>query len=97
MSASPPPGYRTQSEDTSYEVEQMLFERWRSMDPAEKAALVGAASVALQDLTMAGLEQRLPEASRRELELRALALLYGKEIVRDLLGVDVPDESVRFA
>jgi len=97
VSATPPPGYRTQSEDTSYEVEQMLFERWRSMDPAEKAALVGAASVALQDLTMAGLEQRLPAASRRELELRALALMYGKEIVRDLLGIEVPDESVRFA
>jgi hypothetical protein len=95
VSATPPPGYRTQSEDTSYEVEQMLFERWRSMDPAEKAVLVGAASVALQDLTMAGLEQRLPEASRRELELRALALMYGKEVVHDLLGVDVPDESVR--
>jgi hypothetical protein len=95
--ATPPPGYRTQSEDTSYEVEQMLFERWRSMDPTEKAALVGAASVALQDLTMAGLEQRLPGASRRELELRALALMYGKELVRDLAGIEVPDESVRFA
>jgi hypothetical protein len=95
VSSTPPPGYRTQSEDTSYEVEQMLFERWRSMDPTEKVALVGAASVALQDLTMAGLEQRLPEASRRELELRALALRYGQELVRELLGVDVPDESVR--
>jgi hypothetical protein len=95
VSATPPPGYRTQSEDTSYETEQMLFERWRSMDPSEKAALVGAASIALQDLTMSGLEQRLPQASRRELELRAMALRYGKELVRQLLGVDVPDESAR--
>jgi len=97
VSTTPPPGYRTQSEDTSYEVEQMLFERWRSMDPAEKAALVGEASVGLRELGLAGLEQRLPDASRRELELRLLALLYGKEIVRTLLGIEVPDESVRFA
>ena len=97
MSATPPPGYRTQSEDTSYETELLLFERWRSMDPTEKAELMGAASVALQDLTMAGLEQRLPGASRRELELRAMALMYGKDVVRQVLGVDVPDESVRIA
>ena len=67
------------------------------MDPSEKAGLIGEASVALRELSMAGLEQRLPGASRRELELRALALLYGKELVRDLIGVEVPDESVRFA
>jgi hypothetical protein len=97
VSTTPPPGYRTQSEDTSYEVEQMLFERWRSMDPAEKAALVGDSSAALRELSLAGLEQRLPDASPRELELRLLALLYGKELVRALLGIEVPDESVRFA
>jgi len=75
----------------------MLFERWRTMSSAEKAELVGHASVALQELSLAGLEQRLPGASQRELELRALALRYGKETVRALLGVEVPDESVRFA
>jgi hypothetical protein len=96
VSTTPPPGYRTQSEDTSYEVELMLFERWRSMDPAEKAALIGDASEALLELNLAGLAQRLPDASQRELELRAVALRYGKELVRDLLGVEVPDESVRF-
>ena len=97
MSAQPPPGYRTQSEDTSYECELLLFGRWRSMDPGEKAELIGAASVALQELSMAGLEQRLPGASRRELELRALALRYGKQTVHDLFGIEVPDESVRFS
>lgn len=97
VSTTPPPGYRTQSEDTSFEAEQILFRRWRSMDPAETAALVGEASLALQELGMAGLEQRLPGASRRELELRALALRYGKQMVRDLLGIEIPDESVRLA
>ena len=95
MRQAPPPGYRTQSEDTSYETELALFERWRGMDPGEKAELIGSASSALHELCMAGLSQRLPQASARELELRALALKYGNEVVRRLLGSDVPDEGVR--
>ena len=95
MSATPPPGYRTQSEDTSYEVEQMLFERWRSMDPDEKAALVAQASRDLHSLCVAGLAHRIPAAGTRELELRARALEYGEELLRRMLGVEIPDESVR--
>jgi hypothetical protein len=95
VTETPPPGYRTQSEDTSYAAERLLFERWRSMDPDEKARLVSSASAALHELCVAGLVQRLPGASAREIELRALALKYGKALVRDLLGVEVPDESVR--
>ena len=95
MDPSAPRGYRTQSEDTSFEAEQLLFERWRSMDLTEKAALMGEASQALHDLCVAGLRHRLPDASQRELELRAMASKYGKDIVRSLLGVEVPDEDTR--
>jgi len=91
------PTHRTQSEDTTYEVEQRISEHWRSLAPAEKAALVGEASAALGELSLAGVKQRLPDACRRELELRLLARLYGRDIVRTLLGIDVPEESVRFA
>ena len=90
-----PPGYVTQSADTSYEVEQLLFERWRTMSLDEKAALVARASRDLHTLCLAGLKHRLPDASPRELELRAMALKYGKELVRRTFGLDVPDESVR--
>jgi hypothetical protein len=92
---SAPPGYRTQSEDTTFEAEELLFERWRTMDPGEKAALIGEASAALIELGRAGLEQRLPQASRREIDLRAMAQRYGKETVERLLGAAIPDESVR--
>ena len=84
-----------QSEDTSYEVELMLFERWRSMDPGEKAALVGQASSDLRETLLAGLRHRMPSATERELQIRLLALAHGKEIVHRMLGVDVPNESVR--
>ncbi len=95
MHSSAPPGYRTQSEDTSYEVERLLFEHWRSLDPSEKAALVSRASLALHQLCLAGLAHRLPTAGQRELELRAMALKYGKETVRRLLGIAVPEEDER--
>jgi hypothetical protein len=95
VSPTPPPGYRTQSEDTSYAAELVLFERWRGMSLDEKAALVAESSRDLHTLCLAGLRHRLPQASARELEIRAMALKYGKEIVQRVLGIDVPDESVR--
>ncbi|NOT30152.1 MAG: hypothetical protein HOP15_06875 [Planctomycetes bacterium] len=95
MSSEAPPGYRTQSEDTTYAAERILFERWRTLRLDEKAALVARASRDLHTLCLAGLKHRLPEASARELEIRAMALKYGKELVQRVLGIDVPDESVR--
>lgn len=91
----PPPGYRTQSADTSYETELLQIERWRALSPDEKAALGARASRDLHRLCIAGLRHRLPDASPHELEIRAMALKYGKDLVRRVLGVDVPDESVR--
>jgi hypothetical protein len=85
----------TQSADTSYAAECRLFERWRGMDLDEKAALIAQASRDLHALCLAGLRHRLPTASERELEIRAMALKYGKDLVRRTLGVDVPDEGVR--
>ena len=40
MSPEAPPGYVTQSPDTSYEAEQRQLERWRAMTPVQKLALV---------------------------------------------------------
>ncbi len=95
MSSERPPGYRTQSEDTSYEAERILFERWGSMPLDEKAALVARASRDLHTLCLAGLRHRIPEASAHELEIRAMALKYGRELVHRVLGIEVPDEGVR--
>jgi hypothetical protein len=63
VSAERPPGYRTQSEDTSYAAERVLVERWRSMGLDEKAALTALASRDLHTLCVAGLKHRLPAAS----------------------------------
>ncbi|MEZ5977270.1 MAG: hypothetical protein R3F34_03530 [Planctomycetota bacterium] len=94
---SPPPGYRTQSEDTSYAAERLLFERWSTMRPSEKVQLVGEMSDAIRQMARVGLRRRFPEACAREIELRLVAQLYGRDLVRRLMGIDVPDEDVRFA
>jgi hypothetical protein len=96
VDATPPPGYRTQSEDTSYAAERLLFERWAAMSLHEKAMLVDQASRDLHELCVAGLRHRMPEASDYELEIRAMALKYGAELVRRPVGIDVPPEDVRF-
>ena len=95
MVRPPPPGCVTQSADTSYEVELLLFERWRGMSPDEQGALIAQTARDLHTLCLAGLRHRLPQAHERELELRAMALKYGKELVRRVHGVDVPCEDVR--
>lgn len=43
----PPAGYKTQSEDTDYEIERRLFEAYRRMPPWEKAVRVGEMVMAL--------------------------------------------------
>ena len=42
-------GYRTQSEDTSREIEQMLIARWRAMTPEEKLAEIDDACLGGDD------------------------------------------------
>lgn len=95
MSGEAPAGYRPQSEDATYEIERFQFERWSTLSPSEKAAIGSSASLALHQLCLAGLAHQYPSASGRELELRAMARKYGRDVVRRLVGVDVPEEDVR--
>lgn len=95
MNGGVPAGYRPQSEDATYEVERFQFERWSALAPSEKAAIGSRASRALHRLCVAGLAHHYPAASARELELRALARKYGRDVVRRHLGIDVPEEDVR--
>lgn len=68
-----PDGYRTQSEDTSYEAECVYFDRLRKMTMEESFALTVQAIEAGRMLALAGLRARFPEASERELRLRLAA------------------------
>jgi hypothetical protein len=70
---------RTQSDDTSPEVEAYLFERYRRLDPEEKLEIVGRLGRLARDVALAGLRQRYPDATERENRLRLASRLYDRE------------------
>ena len=73
---------KTLTLDTSPEVERMQIERWRHMSPAEKAAMVSGLTQATCELSLAGIRERYPDASSRELFLRLAMLRLGPDLAR---------------
>ena len=65
--------------DTAVDVEERQVEAWRRMSAAEKAAIVAGLTNATLTLARAGLRQRRPDASERELFLRLAILTLGPD------------------
>jgi len=86
--ATPPKGYRTQADDTSYEVERRLVEAWRQMSAADKARRVTQAFLALEALAVAGIRARHPAADTPEIRLRLAALRLGRDATVAAFGWD---------
>lgn len=87
----PPAGYRTQAADTSYAIERLLIDAWRRMPPWEKAARLVECCRAVEQMSLAGLRLRHPDASDRELTLRAAVLSLGLPLAREVYGPDLAD------
>ena len=83
-----PPGYRTQSGDTDFEVERLMIEAYRRMPPWEKARRVGEMVHTLEVLALAGIANRHPEATERERRLRLAALRLDRETMVRAFGWD---------
>lgn len=66
-------------DDTASWASKAQFEYWASLDSVAKMQIVAEHSVALQELSIAGLRERYPEADDEELELRAAALRLGED------------------
>jgi hypothetical protein len=88
MSTAPPSGYRTQSEDTDYEIERRLIDAYRRMPSWEKARRVGEMVQALDQLALAGIGARHPHAGERERQLRRAALRLDREVMVRAFGWD---------
>lgn len=91
MQERPPtsaPGYRTQSSDTSLEVERLLIEAYRRMPPWEKAGRVREMADALEALALAGIAARHPQATEHERRLRSAALRLDRETMMCAFGWD---------
>ena len=84
----PPPGYRTQSGDTDFEVERLILEAYRRMPPWEKARRVGEMVHTLEMLALAGIAGRHPEATERERRLRLAALRLDRQTMVGAFGWD---------
>lgn len=72
---------RTQSPDTDARVEERQLEAWRRMTPAQKLRVVSELVRASEELALAGLKQRHPAATGRELELRLAALRLERDLM----------------
>jgi len=78
--------YQTQSRDTHVDAERFLIERYRAMSPADKLRIVRQLSLTTQELALAGLKRRFPEASPRELQLRLAATRLDRDTLRAAFG-----------
>jgi hypothetical protein len=78
--------------DTSAEAERRQFEKWQTMTPVEKLALVSGMSIAVSSLALAGIRRRYPNGSPREHFLRFAVLTLGRELAcaayPDAAGLD---------
>lgn len=80
--ALPPP----LSRDTDPRAEAVQMNILRRMSSAEKFALVKDANRCTEELMMAGLRMRHPEAGPAELRRRLLGLMLGEELARKAFG-----------
>lgn len=84
--------YRTQSPDTDRVLEERLFERYRRMSPDEKLAQVGALGRLVEEVALAGLRARYPEATEEENRLRLVSRWLDRATMIRLYAWD-PEEK----
>jgi len=66
--------------DTSLEAERAQVELWRRMSPLEKVRAVTEIGRAVQQLSLAGIRLRHPDASDEECMLRLAVLKLGRQL-----------------
>ena len=66
--------------DTSAEAEAIQVRAWRAMAPADIARIVDELSSMTRALAMAGLRERYPNASERELVARLAEITLGRDL-----------------
>ncbi|MGQ9629541.1 MAG: hypothetical protein ACUVXI_04390 [bacterium] len=79
---------RTQSPDTSPEIEEVQIELLREAPPWRKLIMVGQMNRTIRELALVGLRQRYPGASPGDLKRRLAAILLDREIATRVYGWD---------
>jgi hypothetical protein len=95
--AQAPPGYVTQSPDTAYWAERLMFERLAAMSAAETIAGIRGFHRSAYRIQLSGLARQYPDATPAELELRAAEIRLGREVVQRIIAAEAqtgPDGGV---
>jgi hypothetical protein len=80
---------KTQSFDTSPEIEEIQMERYRQMTPQEKIAIVQDLNRTTMLMALAGIRMRYGEGlPERELQIRLAALWLDRETMIKVYGWD---------
>lgn len=79
--------YAEPVDDTSAAAERRYFELLRLKSPSERLAIAVRLSHAVRELAVAGVKQREPHATPREIRRGLAERLYGAEVLR----VSAPD------
>jgi len=80
---------KTQSRDTTPEVEEILVERYRQMSPQEKIGIVRDLNQTVLTMALAGIRHRHgPNLSERETRLRLAALWLDRDTMIKVYGWD---------
>lgn len=80
--------YVRQSQDTSEEFERIWFARLRTLGPARRWHMVARLRQQTEELALAGLRLRYPDATARELRLRLAATRYDRDTMLQAFGWD---------
>ncbi len=80
------PSWREMNQDTTTEVDAMLFQMWRETPAWRKLDLLNGMNRAARQLALAGLRRRHPHASANELQRLLADLLLGTELAIQVYG-----------
>ena len=82
---------RPQSPDTSLALEERLFEHYRRMSVEEKLEHIGALGRLAEEVALAGLHAKYPEATDQENRLRLVSRWIDRDAMIRVYGWD-PEE-----
>ena len=84
---------RPQSPDTSLALEEELFERYRRMSAEEKLEHIGALGRLAEELALAGLRAKYPDATEEECRLRLVSRWIDRDSMVRLYGWDPQEQG----
>lgn len=77
---------RPEARDPAEAMDELVFDAFRRMSPAERLELAAAASRSLEELSIAGLRQRFAGLPQEELRRRAGVIRLGADLARRAFG-----------